>query len=68
MNKRGQIVSKKRSARKIGKHFAAWIKACKVARKKLGGMEGRFVPIGGKSEEGQRLYMEARKIYNKAIK
>merc|ERR1711862_153547 len=49
-NKAGKVVSKKASDRsknsKSGKKIAAWVMACKAARKALG-IKG-FVPCGGK--------------------
>merc|ERR1712183_638045 len=64
-NKRGKIVSKKKSAankkRWAGSKLAAWSKACSQARKALG-IKG-FAAVGGKSAQGKALYAKAKAIY-----
>merc|ERR1712129_531857 len=61
---RGKVVSKKASsnAKKAykGSALEKFATACKEARKKLG-LKG-FVPIGGKTPEGQKLLTKVRAI------
>merc|ERR1719190_225471 len=63
-NKRGKVVSKKRSAH-AKKAFAssplkAWCDAVKAARRALG-VTG-FVAVGGKSATGRAIYAKAKSI------
>merc|ERR1712008_329892 len=66
-NSQGKIVSKKASQRarhsKGIKKILAWTSATKTARKALG-IKG-FVPIGGKTKQGQVLLAKVRSIYKK---
>merc|ERR1719350_132278 len=63
-NRRGKTVSKKQSARGKkswkGSTLERMSTACKEARKKLG-LTG-FVPMGGKTAEGQKLLAKVRAI------
>ena len=65
-NKRGKIVSKRKSAlslkRFTGSKLEAWGKAIKSARKSLA-VTG-FVPINGKSAQGKAVYAKAKTIYD----
>merc|ERR1711865_461876 len=64
-NKRGKIVSKKKSTlskkRYTGSKFEAWGKAVRSARKTLA-VTG-FVAINGKSAQGRAVYAKAKAIY-----
>merc|ERR1719476_347757 len=66
-NKRGKVVSKKRSASskngKGGKKIAKWAAAFKAARKAMG-VKG-FVPCGGKTNQGKALLAKTRSFYKK---
>merc|ERR1711972_320485 len=63
-NKRGKVVSKKKSAlskqRFASSGLKAWADAVKKARKELG-LTG-FVAIGGKSAAGKALYAKAKSL------
>ena len=63
-NKRGKVVSKKQSAAsknsKGGKILAKWGKATKQQRKNLK-ITG-FCPVGGKTQKGQQLLREVRRL------
>ena len=65
VNKRGKIVSKKAHRRglQLVERLKGWVAAVQQARSKLDILG--FRPVGGKSEEGQELYKEAKKIYEK---
>ncbi|CAD7935041.1 unnamed protein product [Amoebophrya sp. A120] len=69
VNKRGKVVSKKASAAAMKKPQAKiivkWSSCVKQARASLG-FQGVFVPVGGKTERGQRLYRETRMLYDAA--
>jgi hypothetical protein len=63
-NKRGKIVSKAQSA--MGKNnyenISAWTKALLLARKNF--CNPTFIPCGGQTAEGQRLYAYTSYYYN----
>mmetsp|Transcript_8926 Transcript_8926/g.21779 ORF Transcript_8926/g.21779 Transcript_8926/m.21779 type:complete len:367 (-) Transcript_8926:294-1394(-) len=65
-NKRGKIVSRKAAAATMRKPQTKtvlnWAGCLKAARQLLG-LVG-FVPCGGKTEAGQRLYRETRRLYD----
>ncbi|CAD7974590.1 unnamed protein product [Amoebophrya sp. A120] len=62
-NKKGKVVQASRSilAKETQTHIASWAKATKQAKRALG-LTG-FVPVGGKSQTGQQLLAEVRRIY-----
>merc|ERR1711911_54365 len=64
-NKNGKVVTKKSNAagKKAYKNVEKFAKAVKAARKALK-IEG-FVPIGGKTAQGQALLRKARSLYKK---
>lgn len=64
--KRGRVVSKKASehGKRQSENLLLWTNAVSKARKELG-LVG-FVPVGGKSAAGQRLYVRAKAIYGVA--
>ena len=61
MNKRGKVVSVKQSnqGKKAFKSIKKWADALKKARKNLK-IKG-FVPVGGKTRQGQQLLAEVRR-------
>mmetsp|Transcript_72232 Transcript_72232/g.199198 ORF Transcript_72232/g.199198 Transcript_72232/m.199198 type:complete len:149 (+) Transcript_72232:124-570(+) len=61
-NKRGRIVSKRRSAngKRDYKRLKDWTEACTAARKALG-TEG-FVAVGGRTSQGKALYGKAKAL------
>ena len=64
--KTGKVVSKARSLaskRLLSKTVGKWSKAVVAARKELG-ITG-FLPVGGKSAQGQALLARARAIYTR---
>jgi len=66
INKRGQVVSKRQSARGkelYAKFLKGWVDAVALARSKLA-LIG-FIPAGGRTEQGQELYKTAKDIYDK---
>merc|ERR1712194_717287 len=68
LNKDGKVVSKKQSQGAkmryhAGSKASKWATALKKARAKLG-IQG-FVPIGGKTKEGQVLLAKTRSLYKK---
>jgi len=62
-NKNGRYVSKKASAVSRKNFSKSFIGATMAARKALG-LKG-FVPIGGKTAQGQKLLAKARSLYKK---
>jgi len=66
INKRGKIVSKKKSEqgkKRYANFLAVWVQAVKDARSKLN-VKG-FAAIGGRTQEGQELYETAKDLYEK---
>eukprot|EP00437_Effrenium_voratum_P015941 CAMPEP_0181456262 /NCGR_PEP_ID=MMETSP1110-20121109/31181_1 /TAXON_ID=174948 /ORGANISM="Symbiodinium sp., Strain CCMP421" /LENGTH=135 /DNA_ID=CAMNT_0023580669 /DNA_START=60 /DNA_END=467 /DNA_ORIENTATION=+ len=63
MNKRGKVVTKKKSAagKKAYKYISAWNTAVQKARKELG-IKG-FCPVNGKTAQGKALYAKAKAIF-----
>merc|ERR1711972_522673 len=64
VNKRGRIVSKKRAeaGRSLyAKYLHKWTNAVMKAREQLG-LTG-FVPIGGRTQDGQQLHKRAARLY-----
>ena len=64
-NRKGKVVSKSASAagETKRKYIQEWLSAVRAARQQLG--FGGFCPVGGKTENGQRLLETARGIYGK---
>eukprot|EP00929_Paragymnodinium_shiwhaense_P068249 TRINITY_DN342_c0_g4_i1.p1 TRINITY_DN342_c0_g4~~TRINITY_DN342_c0_g4_i1.p1 ORF type:complete len:155 (-),score=52.76 TRINITY_DN342_c0_g4_i1:306-701(-) len=62
-NKRGKVVSKKKSAhgKRAFKRIESWVESVVEARKAL--HVNGFVPINGKSLQGKALYVKSKALY-----